>query len=142
MFDQSEEVKRRVAERMLAIAGKGFHHTCGFHVIDWGGGRARVELEVTPAVENPNAMLHGGAVASLVDHAGTCAILSADREGRPGVTTDLNVTYLAPGPHGATVVAEAQVLRAGKTLAFVSVDVRRKEDGVLIAQGRMTKFQG
>ena len=130
-----------VAERIERVAREGFHQTCGFRVVDFGDGRARVELDVTPAVQNPNGMLHGGAVASLVDHAGTCAILSADREGRPGVTTDLNVTYFAPGQGGTTVVAEAQVLKAGKTLAFVTVDVRRKGDGALVAQGRMTKFQ-
>jgi acyl-coenzyme A thioesterase 13 len=142
MTQQSEEVRRRVAERITRFEKEGFHATCGFRVVDWGDGRARVELDVTPSVQNPNAMLHGGAVAALIDHAGTCAILSADREGRPGVTTDLNVTYFAPGPGGATVIAEATVLKAGKTLAFVTVDVRRKADGVLCAQGRMTKFQG
>jgi acyl-coenzyme A thioesterase 13 len=142
MVKQSDEIRRAVAERIRKFEGEGFHKTCGFRVIDFEDGRARVELDVTPSVQNPNAMLHGGAIASLVDHAGTCAILSADRDGRPGVTTDLNVTYLAPGPAGATVVAEARVLKAGKTLAFVTVDVRRKDDGILIAQGRMTKFQG
>ena len=65
-----------------------------------------------------------------------------DRENRPGVTSDLNVSYFAPAPGGSTVVADAAVLKIGKTLAFVSVDIRRKTDGVLVAQGRMTKFQG
>ena len=140
-MSQREEVRRRVAERVAAIAEIGLSHALGFRVVDWGEGRAKVELEVGPIVENPNAMLHGGAIASLIDHAGTVAISSSDREGRPGVSTDLNVTFLAPAPRGSTVVAEAQVLKNGKTLAFVTVDVRRKDDGVLVAQGRMTKFQ-
>jgi acyl-coenzyme A thioesterase 13 len=38
------------------------------------------------------------------------------------------------------VLAEAAVLKSGRTLAFVQVDVRRESDGVLVAQGRMTKF--
>ena len=81
-------------------------------------------------------------MATLVDDAGTLAIVTADRDNRPGVTTDLNVSYFAPAPGGSTVVAEAAVLKIGKTLAFVTVDIRRKTDGVLVAQGRMTKFQG
>lgn len=140
---QSDEIRRRIAERIeRADKGEGFHATCGLRIVSCGDGRARVEMVVVPAVQNPNGMLHGGAIAALVDHAGTVAILTADREGRPGVTTDLNVTYLAPGPGGATVYAEATVLKCGQTLAFVTVDVRRASDDVLIAQGRMTKFQG
>jgi acyl-coenzyme A thioesterase 13 len=86
--------------------------------------------------------LHGGAIATLVDDAGTCAIISKDRDHRPGVTTDLNVSYLNPGPGGTFVLAEATVLKTGKTLAYVSVDIKREADGVIIAQGRMTKFMG
>ena len=40
------------------------------------------------------------------------------------------------------VLAEATVLKTGRTLAYVSVDVKREQDGVLVAQGRMTKFMG
>ena len=99
-------------------------------------------MEVVPSVQNVAGSLHGGAIATLVDRAGTVAIVTADRDGRPGVTTDLNVSYFAPAPAGSTVVAEARVLKAGKTLAYVTVDIRRVTDGVLVAQGRMTKFQG
>ena len=120
--------------------GDGFGKTCGFRLISQGEGHAVVEAEVTPALVNVSGTLHGGAIAALVDHAGTWAIMSADQKGRPGVTTDLNVTYLAPAPGGSTVVAEATVLKAGRSLAFVTVDVRRADDGVLVAQGRMTKF--
>ena len=38
----------------------------------------------------------------------------------------------------SAVLAEATVLKIGKTLAFVSVDIRREHDRVLVAQGRMT----
>jgi len=71
---------------------------------------------------------------------GTLAIMTADRDGRPGVSTDLNVSWLSPAPGGSTVLVEATVLKSGRTLAFVQVDVRREQDGVLVAQGRMTKF--
>jgi acyl-coenzyme A thioesterase 13 len=133
--------REKVRERIERAQSMGFHVTCGFQVVSWGDGEARVDLEVTPAVQNPNGHLHGGAIATLVDHAGTIAILSADREGRAGVTTDLNVTYFAPALGGSRISAEAKVLKIGRTLAFVTVDVTRAADGVLVAQGRMTKFQ-
>jgi acyl-coenzyme A thioesterase 13 len=112
----------------------------GMEVLEAKGGVARVKLPVVEAVQNMVGTLHGGAVASLVDNAGTMAIISGDREGRAGVTTDLNVSYLAPGLPGGAVVAEARVLKCGKTLAFVTVDVRREQDNALVAQGRMTKY--
>lgn len=139
---QDEETRRRVAERLAYGERVGFHETCGMRTVSWGDGRARVELDVTPALENPNGVLHGGAIATLIDHAGTVAVMSADRQARPGVTTDLNVTFLSPAAGGSTVYADAVALKCGKTLAFATVDVRRVADDALVAQGRMTKFQG
>jgi acyl-coenzyme A thioesterase 13 len=76
----------------------------------------------------------------LVDEAGTVALASADREGRPGVTTDLAISYLRPGLP-PRVIAEARTLKVGRTLGFVQVDILG-EDGALVASGRMTKFMG
>ncbi len=114
----------------------------GMKLVSAADGKAVVRLEVTEAVQNWGGTLHGGAIATLVDDAGTCAIISKDRDHRPGVTTDLNVSYFNPGPGGTFVLAEATVLKTGKTLAYVSVDIKREHDGVLVAQGRMTKFLG
>ena len=129
-------------ERIRLGSVTGYNATLGARVVSYGDGEARLEMEVVPSVQNVAGSLHGGAIATLVDRAGTVAIVTADRDGRPGVTTDLNVSYFAPAPAGSTVVAEARVLKAGKTLAYVTVDIRRVTDGVLVAQGRMTKFQG
>ena len=83
--------------------------------------------------------MHGGAAATLVDIVGSIALVTGDRDGRFGVSTDLNVTWLAPAPLGAWVQVEAQVLKVGKTMGYVAVDIRRESDGALAVQGRMTK---
>jgi acyl-coenzyme A thioesterase 13 len=128
-------------ERLGLLGQQGYDRSLvGMEVLEAEGGRARVRLPVEAPVQNMGGMLHGGAVATLVDVVGTLAIMTADREGRPGVSTDLNVSWLAPAPGGAAVLVEATVLKSGRTLAFVQVDVRREKDGVLVAQGRMTKF--
>jgi acyl-coenzyme A thioesterase 13 len=103
-------------------------------------GRVRLKIAVDAALQNIGGKLHGGATATLVDVAGTLAIVAADRDGRSGVSTDLNVSFFAPGE--GTVVIDAQVLKSGRTLSFVTVDLRRESDGVLVAQGRMTKAMG
>ena len=131
-----------VDARIRAGQAQGYAAALGARVVSYGGGAARLELDVGPGNVNVGGTLHGGAIATLVDQAGTVAIISADRDGRPGVSTDLNVSFFAPAPAGSTVIAEAKVLKIGKTLAFVTVDVTRAGDGALVAQGRMTKYQG
>ncbi|MSP14995.1 MAG: PaaI family thioesterase [Myxococcales bacterium] len=144
MSELDEARKQRILVCLAYVQDDltGFHAQFGMRLLEWSEGKAKVALDVTPAVANPFGMLHGGMVATLIDHAGTIAILTADRDTRPGVTTDLNITYFLPTPRGDTALAEASVLRAGRTLAMVNVDVRRASDGKLVAQGRMTKYQG
>jgi len=133
------DAQKRLGELLGTV---GFGRSLPSRLVEAKDGRALARLEVTEAVQNIGGTLHGGAIATLVDDVGTCAIVTADRENRPGVTTDLNVSYFSPAPGGSFVLAEANVLKIGKTLAFVTVDVKREKDGALVAQGRMTKFQG
>src|SRR5438477_3155569 len=100
----------------------------GFEVLSLENGKARVRIPVSPQVANLNGNLHGGAIATLVDDVGTLAIVDADRQNRPGVTTDLNVSYFAPGRAGENVLVEGTVLKSGRTVAYVSVDLRRESD--------------
>lgn len=104
--------------------------------------RVVVRLEVTLDHVNVAKTLHGGAAATLVDVVGTLAIINADRYHRFGVSTDLNATWFSPIPLGDGAIVDARVLKAGRTLAFVGVDIRRESDGVLCVQGRMTKAMG
>lgn len=131
----------KLKERLRHFGQGGYDRSlAGMELLEVEGGRARVRLPVGEAVQNVNGALHGGAVATLVDVVGTLAIMSADRDHRPGVSTDLNVSWFSPAPGGSSVLVEATVLKSGRTLAFVQVDLRREGDGALVAQGRMTKF--
>jgi acyl-coenzyme A thioesterase 13 len=128
-------------ERFAAIRTGGFDRALAeMELLEVHDGRVRVRLPVGDGLKNLGGKMHGGALATLVDDVGTVAIISRDRDSRAGVSTDLNVSFFAPG-EGA-VIAEAQVLKHGRTLSFVTVDVRRESDGVLVAQGRMTKHLG
>lgn len=46
--------------------------------------------------------------------------------------------YLGAAKGGETIVIDATVLRQGKTLAFTTADIRKK-DGTIVALGRHTK---
>ena len=74
--------------------------------------------------------------------AGTLAIISADEQGRGGVTSDLHVSYFRAGRGADVVLARASVLKSGRSMACIVCDIVRESDGALLAQGRMSKHLG
>jgi acyl-coenzyme A thioesterase 13 len=114
----------------------------GLEAVSVDENRVVVRVPVARDLVNTAEKLHGGAAATLVDVVGTLAIINADRDNRFGVSTDLNVSWLAPIGLNDVALVEATVLKAGRTLAFVGVEIRRESDGLLCVQGRMTKSLG
>ena len=111
----------------------------GMHVGDLSSdGRAECHLTVEPAVQNSYATLHGGAVSTLVDVLGTLALIGVDHT-RAGVSLEMNVSFLAAAKAGDELVATGRVLKAGRSIGFTEVEIRRKSDDRLIATGRHTK---
>ncbi|XP_076999925.1 acyl-coenzyme A thioesterase 13 isoform X1 [Tamandua tetradactyla] len=104
-------------------------------------GKVICEMQVEEEHANKLGTLHGGLTATLVDTISTMALLCTER-GAPGVSVDMNITYMSPAKIGEDIVITAHVLKQGKTLAFASVDLTNKATGKLIAQGRHTKHLG
>jgi uncharacterized protein (TIGR00369 family) len=115
----------------------------GITIEEADAGRAVLRMAWQPGLDTfrINHVMHGGAIASLIDAAASMALRTLHRPEDPPwritSTSDLNVTYL----NAATkdVVAEAQVLRSGRTIAFFQVDVR-DVDETLVAVGRATMY--
>ncbi|KAG5913091.1 hypothetical protein E4U42_001481, partial [Claviceps africana] len=83
--------------------------------------------------------IHGGTLASLVDLGGSLAVASTGRYAT-GVSTDLNVTYLAPGGRPGDVLrGVATCDKIGKTLAYTTVTFTNSK-GQLAARGSHTKY--
>lgn len=104
--------------------------------------RAIVRVPFQRDNSNPGGALHGGVAASVIDVA-TSQVARAGIEDRPGLehaVVDLAITYLAAAIN-EDIVAEARVLRRGKELAFVEVDVRTGA-GKAIARGLVTHRSG
>ncbi|NP_001108254.1 acyl-CoA thioesterase 13 S homeolog [Xenopus laevis] len=104
-------------------------------------GKIVCELQVEEEHTNKGGTLHGGLTATLVDTVSTVALLHTER-GAPGVSVDMNITYMNAAKIGDSVLITAQVLKQGRTLAFATVDLTNKDSGKLIAQGRHTKHLG
>ncbi len=91
---------------------------------------------------NPNGVLHGGVLTTLMDEATGHAIvtirgLEAMAE-TPHATVDMSVSFLSGARAGDELVCEARTLRLGRAIAFAEAEVRRKGSGDLIAKGRFT----
>ncbi|KAG9295653.1 hypothetical protein G9A89_002971 [Geosiphon pyriformis] len=76
-------------------------------------GKVSFELPIEKHHLNRLLGLHGGVTATIVD-----------------VGANLN----------EVLKIDAECVKVGKTLAFTTIDLRNKETGKLIAQGRHTKF--
>ncbi len=91
------------------------------------GEAARLRLPYSDANSNPGKALHGGCAASLGAigaQAVTRAALGPDSG--PWHTFSLQVNYLAAAI-GEAVVADATLLRRGKQLCFVEIDVHTED---------------
>ncbi|CAL8371873.1 unnamed protein product [Boreogadus saida] len=111
------------------------------NVLSASPGKVVCEMTVEEEHTNRGGTLHGGLTATLVDIISTTAIMYSER-GSPGVSVDMNITYMNAAKIGEDVLITAQVLKQGKTLAFASVDLINKSTGKVIAQGRHTKHLG
>lgn len=78
---------------------------------------------------------HGGVVASLIDMAASCALITTLGEHEGRTTIDLTTHFLAPARGNLT--ATAAVRRRGGRTAVIDVEVT-SESGELAAIGRAT----
>ena len=83
----------------------------------------RMRLPFRPGLRTAGEVVHGGAIASLVDSAGVVAVWSnVPPEVTHGATASMTVNYLAAA-EAVDLVAEAQVIRRGRSVVFADVNV-------------------
>src|SRR5688572_28441402 len=95
----------------------------GVRVVDVGDDLVRLALPFAEGNSNPGGALHGGVAPSLVLIGGAAVAEANGAAAEERSTIDVSVAYLAAAINEG-VVAEARVLRRGKELTFVEVDVR------------------
>jgi uncharacterized protein (TIGR00369 family) len=115
-----------------------FHRLLGVELLEQSPGHARLRLPAREELRGGVAgSLHGGVLSALADIACLAAMQGLfDGRGRPAGTAELNISYLRPAL-GASVIAEARVLKTGRTLAVIDVDIT-DPDGRLVAKSRVS----
>lgn len=103
---------------------------CAIEEVGLVDGRTRLRMQVGPQHINNIGIVHGGALCTLLDVAmGTAGRTHA---GKPVMTLDMQVSFLAPG-RGGSLVAEGRVIRGGRSILFCEAEIR-DEVGELVAK--------
>ena len=126
-----------------------FVELIGGQVEQWGEGYVRMSLVLERHHTNPNGVMHGGVITTLMDEALGGAIASLRgievMNAAPHATVEMNASFLSGARPGDKIVVEGRVLRLGKRVAFGEAEAHRADrsadprpEGELIAKGRMT----
>ena len=106
----------------------GFPKSAGMRIVSAEPGKVTMALKKKPELTQFFGHFHGGVITALADHAaGACATTSMP-EGKLAVTVEIKVNFLAPAD-GDEIVARAETIQAGSTLAVVKIEVASQKAG-------------
>ncbi len=121
----------RLAEVRERFAASAFHRSFfGMRLERVAEGEVEVALDVEDRHRNLLGIVHGGVIATLADTATGLAYRTVLEPGTQHVTTQLSVTYLAPG-RGGRVLARGRVLKRGRRTGYAEADVLDGEGRLL-----------
>lgn len=129
-----------LAEMMLSPDfddGNGLVGYLGLRLVDVGPGTATAEIAVRPELLQAFGAVHGGVVATLVDHALGAAIFPSVPPGTWPATLEFKLNYLAP-VRGGVLQATAIALTLRRRTAVVQVDVTNDGKPVAAALGTIS----
>ncbi|MPZ22599.1 MAG: hotdog fold thioesterase [Dehalococcoidia bacterium] len=119
-----------------SLGDYGYGRHLGVQFEDVTTDYVRVRLPFREEVSNTN-FVHGGAIAGLLDVAATGAAWSAvaDPAKARGTTIGFTINYLN-GTHRKDLVAEARVIRRGRSIVYIEVAINDGDQDV--ARGLVT----
>ncbi|MEI8237954.1 MAG: PaaI family thioesterase [Actinomycetota bacterium] len=97
----------------------------------------RMRMAFRPELEQPAGVVHGGAIATLLDTVVVPAVGSAYPVEHRYSTVDMHVQYLAALVQ-EDAVAEGWIVRRGRTTVFCEAEVLGGTSGKLIARSLLT----
>lgn len=113
-----------------------FARMVGIEMQDLARDYAKLSIRLRPEFLNPLGAVHGGLLFTLAD---CCSGTTARTDGRRYVTQSGGLNYLRNVSEG-TVVAESRVIRRGRTVCVIDVEVKSVEQNLLLAEGIFTMY--
>jgi uncharacterized protein (TIGR00369 family) len=101
-----------------------------------GEGTARLSMLLPKHFTNSLGTAHGGVIMSLLDVALCTAARTLHPDSIGVITIDLSTSFIGGGS-GAKLIAEARVLKDGRSMIFVEAEAKN-EDGSLVAKAIAT----
>ena len=95
--------------------------TLGFEFIELNGGVCKVKVKYEKKYDGIFESFHGGLLMTVADSVSAFAILTLTGPNAVITTTDMNIRFLAACRTDVTAIA--QVIKHGKTLVPVSVEL-------------------
>jgi uncharacterized protein (TIGR00369 family) len=112
-----------------------FPSVVGLELEEVRSGYGRMRLPYRPELQQPAGVVHGGAIATLIDTVVVPAVGSVYEERPKMLTISMNIRYL-----GALVaedaVAEGWVEQRGRSIVFCRAEVR-SGSGTMVADGTL-----
>lgn len=120
------------------ISGAPLPTQLGITLIEAAGDHAVLVMPFKESNVTIADIVHGGAISALIDTAATAAAWSMPElpENPRGTTVALTVNFLAAA-RGTDLTASARVIRRGRSLCYIDIDVSAAEGG-LVAKGLVT----
>ena len=112
------EIRTDVLERIKKIP---IVNTLGFEFLEMDNGVCRAKVKYDKKYDGIYESFHGGLLMTVADSISAFAILTLTGADAAITTTDMNIRFLAPCR--SDVTAEAKVIKLGRTLAPVAVDL-------------------
>jgi 1,4-dihydroxy-2-naphthoyl-CoA hydrolase len=113
----------------------------GIEIVSVGTDRATMRLPFRLELRRGGGIFHGGAIMALADHVAGCLFNTDPRvvaSGSTGLTTDFSASFLRAAEPGEALLGEGTVLRRGRTVTFMQIDIRGEASGRAVASCRTT----
>jgi uncharacterized protein (TIGR00369 family) len=101
-----------------------------------GEGTAQLSLPIEPHLTNSIGTVHGGVIMSLLDVALCTAARTLHADSLGVITIDMSTSFIGGGS-GPRLLAEARVLKNGRSMIFVEGEAKN-EDGSMVAKAIAT----
>ena len=120
----------RINRAREAFALVPYARLLGLELGEMSPGDLSLHLDVREEIKQYQGVVHGGAIASLIDTASAFAVLTQIDPQERVTTTDLTIHYLRPVTTGR-MTAVAHIIRGGRRLFVLSVEVHNDENALI-----------
>jgi acyl-CoA thioesterase len=109
----------------------------GMEIVDFGTGKASVQMTVTPKCLNAAEVGHGGTIFSLADVA---FALASNSHGKLALAIDMSISYLRAVPSGERIIATCNEKHRGKRTGSYLIEIVDSK-GQLVSLLKATAFR-